>query len=631
MEKSRIRSLADVEAIERTPFQERLSVTNAHDLVKEGVSIDPNATAISYIASGKEYRNPEQITYKDLLKRIIQSANFFADLGIGPNDVVSYLLPHIPQSHYVLHGAEAAGIANPLNFMLKPAALRNLCEAAKTKVLVAAGEDLDPSIWEKANHIRKELPQLKAVIRIMGPSNEREGIYGYEEHLPHYQGNRLDSGRTFDPNDIASMLYTGGTTGSPKLTPRTHLQETSFPIIFRLLDVLHAGESLLGVNHLFHTLGTIAGSTLPFALGAHVVILSKDGFRDPTVVDNFYKIVAHYRGTLIWTVPTHLSMLMEISVEDCDISSLRYAFVGGAPVSIDLFKKFESLTGIKLVEAYGLTETVCITSANPPYGSRKIGSAGIRLPYIQQDVFILDNRGNFVREARPNEIGSICIAGPTVFDGYRDPTHNKGTRPRDGWFNSGDLGRKDGDGYFYITGRTKELIIRGGHNIDPALIENALYQIDAVKLAAAVGRPDRHAGEIPIVYVELKKGSPLSSEQILTYLKEHIEEKAALPKEVIIMESIPLTPVGKIFKPALYWNAVQRVYEQEVKSLGDVLRKVQVSVMEDKTCGCKATIAVEPAASIDAATLIRQIRNKLASFSVKYDVQIHKTPGFQDK
>lgn len=622
METHKIHSMADIEAIERIQFEDRLSISNTHDFIKQGAGINPEAVAISYISSGEEYQNPTQINYRDLLVHIIRTANFFNDLGIGPKDVVSYLLPHLPETHYILQGAEAAGIANPINFMLKPAALKNLCQAARTKVLVAAGEDLDFDIWQKVDAVRKELPELKAVIRVKGPSDEKEGIYGYEEYVSRYAGEKLDSGRNIDPNDTASMLYTGGTTGSPKLTPRTHFQETSFTVIFELLGFLNAGEALLGVNHLFHTLGTIGGSTTPFSLGAHVVILSRDGFRDPAIVKNFYKIVAHYRGTLIWTVPTHLSMLLDIPRENNDLSSLRYAFVGGAPVPVDLFKRFESATGIKLLEAYGLTETVCITSANPAFGNRKIGSAGIRLPYIQQDIFVLDGEGKFLREARPNEIGNICVKGPTIFEGYQDPEHNKGTRPRKGWFNTGDLGRKDKDGYFWLTGRTKELIIRGGHNIDPAIIENALYRLDEVKMAAAVGKPDRHAGELPIVYVELKEGSSLTNDQIMTYLQSHIEEKAAIPKEVIITENIPLTPVGKIFKPALYWDSVKKVYETELSSLKDQVNYCNVKVSEDKAVGTRAVITVKPAADTGKETIEKLIKEILTPYSISYSVEI---------
>jgi len=622
MESRKIRSLADIEAIDKIPFKDRLTVLNTHDLIKQGASIDPDGIAISYISSGEEYKNPIQITYRDLLGQIIQTANLLNDLGIGPKDVVSYLLPHLPETHFILQGAEAAGIANPINFMLKPAALQNLCEAARTKVIVAAGEDLDYTIWQRVNAIRKDLPELKAIIRIMGPSDEKEDIYGYEEYVNRYQGERLDSGRDIDPNDTASMLYTGGTTGSPKLTPRSHLQETSFVTIFKLLDILNAGEVLLGVNHLFHTLGTIAGSTTPFSLGAHVVILSKEGFRDSSIVKNFYNIVDHYHGSLVWTIPTHLSMLLEIPIGDNDISSLRYAFVGGAPVSVDLFKKFESATGIKLLEAYGLTETVAITSTNPPYGERKIGSAGIRLPYIQQDVFVLDSEGKFLREAKPNEIGCLCVHGPTVFDGYQNSDHNKGTRPKDGWFNTGDLARKDIDGYFSLTGRSKELIIRGGHNIDPAVIENALYGMDEVKLVAAIGKPDHHAGELPIVYVELKKGSRLTNDQIMSYLKAHIEEKAAVPKDVIMIENMPLTSVGKIFKPALCWDAVKMVYETELSVLKDQVEFYKVDVGEHKVMGTLATVTVKPVAETERGNIEKRVKEILASYSVSYLIEI---------
>lgn len=617
-----IRSLADIEVIEQVPFAERLMARNTYDLIKQGSLIHPGATAISYIVTGDEYRNPTQIPYSELFSQITRTANFLNDLGIGPKDVVSYLLPHVPEAHFILQGAEAAGIANPINFMLKPAALVNLCQAAETKVLVAAGEDLDVDIWQKADAIRKELPELKAVIRVNGPSEEKEGIYGYEELVSRYGRETLDSGREIEPTDIASMLYTGGTTGSPKLTPRTHLQESSFVSIFNLLDALRPGDTLLGVNHLFHTLGTIGGSTTPFSLGAHVVIMSPDGFRDPSIVKNFYKIANHFRGRMIWTVPTHLSMLLEVPVGDNDISSLQYVFVGGAPVSVDLFRRFESATGIKLVEAYGLTETVCITSANPPHGERKIGSAGIRLPYIRQDVFILDSEGKFLREAEANEIGNLCVSGPTVFNGYQDAAHNKGTKPKKDWFNSGDLARKDPDGYFVLTGRSKELIIRGGHNIDPAIIENALYRMEEVRMAAAVGKPDPHAGELPVVYVELKEGSRQTEEGLMGYLKENIEERAAFPKEVIITKNIPLTPVGKIFKPALHWDSVKRVYEKELSVLKDQLKGCEVSVGEHKVLGTLATVKVQLASKTRREAIEERIKQILSPYSVPYRIEI---------
>ena len=224
----------------------------------------------------------------------------------------------------------------------------------------------------------------------------------------------------------------------------------------------------------------------------------------------------------------------------------------------------------------------------------RLGHIGLRLPYQEMKAFIVDDTGQFVREAGTDEIGCICIKGPNVFKGYLEEAHNSGIWAKDGWFNTGDLGRQDKDGYYWLTGRKKELIIRGGHNIDPAAVEEPLYRLPGVQVAAAVGRPDAHAGETPVAYVQLQEGVDLTSEKIMEYLTSQIGERAALPKEVIILDQLPLTPVGKIFKPALRWDAIKRVYGAELRGLGDMVSSLEVVVGEDKVHGAMATIAVKP-------------------------------------
>jgi fatty-acyl-CoA synthase len=191
-------------------------------------------------------------------------------------------------------------------------------------------------------------------------------------------------------------------------------------------------------------------------------------------------------------VPTVLSVLLDVPKGDADISSLRYAICGAAPLSVELFQRFEVHSGMKILEGYGLTEGTCASSVNPFYGERKVGSIGLRLPYQQMKVCVVDDEGKFLREAEIDEIGSICIRGPNVFNGYMEEVHNRGVWPLEGWFNTGDLGRQDTDGYFWLTGRKKELIIRGGHNIDPAAIEDPLYRLTGIQVAAA-----RWAGRTP--------------------------------------------------------------------------------------------------------------------------------------
>lgn len=277
---------------------------------------------------------------------------------------------------------------------------------------------------------------------------------------------------------------------------------------------------------------------------------------------------------------------------------------------------------MKVLEGYGLTESTCASAINPKDGERKVGSIGIRLPYQEMKISILDENGEYLREAETDEIGVVCIKGPCIFKGYVEDAHNKGIWLKDGWFNTGDLGRKDKDGFFWLTGRKKELIIRGGHNIDPVTIEEPIYKMKGVKVAAAVGRPDPYAGEVPVVYVEVSKDAGISDRNIMEWAASHIGERAAVPKEVIIMDQIPLTAIGKIFKPALRWDAVKRTYEKELKAIADLAGSVKIEVGEDKIYGTSAAIKVKPAFGVDTETIRKRISEVLANYTVHYDVTI---------
>jgi len=618
----KFRNAGDIEAFEKIPIEERMDVFNTYDLLKKGAAINPAAPAISFFLTGDSYDRPMQVTYRDLMANITRTANLFHDLGVGPQDVVSYLLPNLPQTHYILWGGEATGIVNPINPLLEPATIVEICQAAGTKVLVALAEFPGSDIWQKVETIRNELPNLKAIIRIMGPSDEGDGIYGYDEIVVRYSGEKLDSNRQIDPQDIASMYHTGGTTGTPKLAPHTHFNETAMAYMIAAAAELNTGEGALCGLPLFHVDGTTVTGSLPFSIGAHVVLLGPRGYRDPSVMKNFYKIVDHYKAVTFSSVPTVLSVLLDIPKGNADISSLRYAICGAAPLSVELFKRFEAHSGMKILEGYGLTEGTCASSFNPYHGQQKIGSIGLRLPYMQVKIFIVDGAGKFVREAATDEIGSVCIKGPNVFNGYLDDIHNRGIWPKEGWLNTGDLGRQDTDGYFWLTGRTKELIIRGGHNIDPAAIEDPLYRLPGIQVAAAVGRPDPHAGEVPIAYVQLQEDADLSEKQIFEYLKSEIGERAAIPKEVYIVDQIPLTPVGKIFKPSLRWQAIQRVYQSELDALADYAESIQVSVREDKIHGALAVIKIEAAPDTSIDELKQKVDDILARYTVKYTLNI---------
>ena len=617
-----IRNLADIAEIEKVPYRQRVPENSTFEILEKGAAINPDATAISFLFNGDAYETPITVPYRQLIGRIRQAANMFHDLGIGPTDVVTYLLPSIPPTHYTLWGAEAAGIANPINPLLEAGTIKDICLAAKTKVLVCLGDLPGTEIWKKVDSIRKEIPTLKAVIRVMGPGDEAEGIYGFDETIAKYPDDRLTFSRNIAPDDIASLYHTGGTTGTPKLARRTHYNEVIMAYDIMLMGGFQPSDTVMCGLPLFHCNGTIVTGLAPFSVGGHVVLLSPLGYRDPTIMKNFYKIVEKYRPSLFSAVPTVLSVLLDLPVGGADISSLRYVVCGAAPLSVELFKRFEAHTGMKILEGYGLTEGAVASAINPKEGIRKVGSVGIRMPYQNVKIISVDENGKLARELPTGEIGCVCITGPNIFKGYVEERHNATIWPEEGWFNTGDLGRLDEDGYLWLTGRKKELIIRGGHNIDPAAIEEPLYKMPSVKMVAAVPRPDPHAGEVPVAYVEIAAGSGLTTEQIMEWARANVGEKAAIPKEIIITPQIPLTPVGKIFKPALRWDATKRVYDEEMAGLGDAAESVTVTVGEHKVYGTAAKITVKAAKGVSADSIKAKVAEILARYTVYYELEV---------
>ncbi|MEH3039166.1 MAG: AMP-binding protein [Sphingomonas paucimobilis] len=260
-----------------------------------------------------------------------------------------------------------------------------------------------------------------------------------------------------------------------------------------------------------------------------------------------------------------LSALAQVPRPDGAGTSLRFVICGAAPLSAAQHAVAEHALGVPVLEGYGLTEGTCATSLNPAE-DRRPGSIGRTLPGQLAQPMILDDDGVWKRDAAVGEVGVLALSGDNVFLGYRSAAHDRGIwidHP-DGrrWLNTGDLARIDADGYLWLTGRAKDLIIRGGHNIDPAVIEDALLRHPAVLLAAAVGRPDAHAGEVPVAFVQLRPGAEVDEATLLSFAESTIDERAARPKSVRVLPALPLTAVGKIFKPELRRLAADEVADE---------------------------------------------------------------------
>lgn len=623
-----IRTLQDIELIESTPLSERDLPSSTFELIRRTAQTSPDAPALSFILQGTGEETALRLNYAELLGKITQTANAFHRLGLRPGKAVSFLLPNLPQTHYTIWGGEAAGIVNAINPLLDPEHIAELIHASSSELLVTLAPFPGTDLWDKVDALRDQLPELKAILCVdmanLLPEPQRsaiknqrgalpEGVLDFDEAIAACPADHLESGRNILPEDIASYFHTGGTTGTPKLAPHSHGNEVAMAYSMNLVTRFAPGDVTLCGLPLFHVNGVIVTGLTAFIGGAEVLLATPQGYRNSTLIGNFWKVIERHKISFFSGVPTIYAGLLQVPSEGHDLSSLKYALCGAAPMPVELIRQFEAKTGLTLIEGYGLTEGTCGSCANPPAGERRPGSIGLPIPYCEVRIKVLDEQGRYVRDAAPNEIGNLCIRGATVFKGYLQASKNADIWVDGDWFNTGDLGRVDADGYIWLTGRSKDLIIRGGHNIDPQMIEEALHKHPAVAMAAAVGKPDEKAGELPVVYVQLKPGSQASEAELLEHAAAHIPERAAIPKNAWIIDAIPLTAVGKTFKPALRFDAITRVYQAAV---GELHPAARVEVLSDDKAGQLAHIHLP---NQDQA-LAEAIGERLAGYAVGHRI-----------
>lgn len=608
-------SIVDVHDLEQTALEAQSIPLTSYEIIKESAQKYRSDLAIEFFMDANKLDEVEQISYESLYEQVTKAGNMLRDHGVGRGDVVAYLLPNLPETHYVIWGGEAAGIILGLNPMLEADQLATLMRTAKTKWLVCLGPTPGVDIWEKAIEAVPDIPTIKGIFQVnlsehmSGPKSwalETLAVYSrfkaamklgmpvknFTATLRHYRGDKLDFE---EPNgdDLASYFCTGGTTGLPKIAKRRHSSEAfnAWSMSKTFEGSMFPGGGVFCGLPLFHVNGVIVTGLIPWATGARVVMGTPLGYRGKGVIKNFWKIIEKFRLEAFSAVPTIFAALLDEPHEGYDLSCLQVAICGSAPLPKEVYRKFLAATNVPIAEGYGLTETTCVSSFNPGLSEDSIGSIGIRLPYQKMKTVILDDDGNFVRDAEIDEVGVIAVNGPNVFDGYFDPSQNKDVwiyRDGEKWLNTGDLARVDEKGYFWLTGRKKELIIRSGHNIDPKTIEEVLHAHPKVKLAAAIGRPDKYAGELPVAYVELVDGADASGDELIEYAKQGLSERASWPKAIEIISDMPVTPVGKIFKPSLTMMEIQRTIEQEAEALQCDIDKVMVE--QDKRLGLVAKV-----------------------------------------
>ncbi|MFX0106312.1 MAG: class I adenylate-forming enzyme family protein [Candidatus Hodarchaeota archaeon] len=476
------------------------------------------------------------ISYSQLDELTNKVANFLYDLGIRKGDKVSVYLPNMPEYVYLYLGIPKIGaVTGPVNALFKPREVKFVVGHSEAKAIITI-----PKFMELINQIKGDLPDLKHIIVIGEPT---EGTLSYAELMEKSSIEAPPEVSIDETEDPAAILYTSGTTGFPKGVLQTHFNIRRNAEMIRDFMEISEDFRFMLILPLFHCNAQIVTIMAPLIIGASSILTP--GFSAQT----HWETVAKYRASTFSCVPTVLSILLRMPHENLDLSSLEFVVCGAAPLPVEVFKAFEETFNCTVIEGYGLTEGTCASSVNPfpteTEDRRKVGSIGIPLP--GNEMKIVDDNGN---DVPPNTKGEIVIKGDNIMKEYfKNPEANAETL-KDGWLYTGDIGLMDDDGFFYITDRKKDMIIRGGENIYPREIEEVLYSHPAVSLGTVIGVKDKIYGELPKAFLVLKEGQSVSEQEIIEYCRKNLAD-FKVPKYVEFRDSLPQTPTGKIMKQPL--------------------------------------------------------------------------------
>jgi fatty-acyl-CoA synthase len=571
------------------------------------------AIAQSYVASGNPDDEPHELTFAQFAGEVRRRSNALVALGVGSGDVVGFAAPLSETSYPTMVAAMATATYAPVNYFLEAEALVRILKASGAAVLLIHRRfDDGAELLDKLRRVHAALPHLRLISFGSGPAlagaEDLEAVAAGESY-----SNWRGPARGQPATRIVALLHTGGTTGLPKLVPHTEAMYDAMIDACGAGEGTAPGESVIAGLPLFHTSGALQVGLVPLFNATRILIPSSHGFRDPKVISNYWRFVHRYGISIGAGVPTVLAGVAAVEPER-PVTSIKHFIVGGAPISLTTLKKIRDITGgAEVIEGWGMTET-CGFSVINPQRRVKTGSVGQPFPGVEVEIRKFEAGDATGRICETDEIGELVARGNIVIKRYFDD--RPGAFTADGWLRTGDLGRRDADGYLWITGRVKDLIIRGGHNIDPAIIEEPAYQHAAVQLAAAVGKPDKYAGELPILYVQLKPGMPATAKELEEFLRDRIVERAAFPKAVIVVPEIPLSGPGKISKLTLRRQAISAVFQEEIERLALPDTAIEAAVVEDRLAG-EVVLLRAIGAPLEADAL-RKVAAALSGFSIAH-------------
>jgi long-chain acyl-CoA synthetase len=473
-----------------------------------------------------------QFTYSDFDDAVSRAASMLVSQGVGKGDVVSLLMSNSVEYIIAYFACWKLGaLAGPVNSLLKEQEIAFVLNNSEAKALLIHSE-----FQGRVDTIRNNLPHLKSIITF---DDEAKATREFAEAARSRRDVRAPS---IDKDDDAIIIYTSGTTGKPKGCLLTHGNVIANARQISEWLQFTGNDRLLTIMPLFHMNAVSVTTMSALYAGGSTVISPKFS------ASQFWKIISDYQVTSFGSVATMLSMLLSKYPDGVPAglktNQLRFAMCGSAPVPAEVMNKFEETFNCPVVEGYGLSESTCRSTFNPPDERRRPGSCGLPIGN-EMKVFDEDDM-----EVPDGELGEIVLRGENILKGYYKNPEETSAAFRNGWFHTNDIGYRDPDGYFFIVDRKSDMIIRGGENIYPREIDEVLYQHPAVAAAATIGVPDRLYGEEVVAFVVLKDGVKAAEDDLISYCTEKLADYKC-PKSIRIVGDIPKGPTGKLLKREL--------------------------------------------------------------------------------
>ncbi|MFC2035530.1 AMP-binding protein [Chloroflexota bacterium] len=536
---------------EGTPHNLQITSDTSLGDFKKTAAHKPKATAVGYF--------DHAITYGEIDELSDSLAAAFVDLGLKKGDRIVIDLQNVPQFLVATYAAWKVGaIVVPLNPMYKERELTYFFQDSGAKLLFTLDEianALDLSFL-KETLIEKvittssldllpsgmEIPQLLRGTRKIRVPDTLDML----ELIESYRGNTLDV-PDLSPQDVAYLTYTSGTTGPPKGAMNTHGNIAFNARVYKEMQYIKDNDVVLGVAPLFHATGQVAHLAIAALAGIPVILYYRFDAGETL------RLIEQWRVTVtVASITVYIALINHEDIRKRDLSSFKKAYSGGAPVSEATVRQFEELTGLYLYNVYGLTETNS-PSHIVPWGKRapvdpESGALSVGVP-VQNCVVKIMDLDEGTQELLPNQIGEIVDSGPMVIPGYWQKPEETRHAIRNGWLYTGDVGKMDKDGWFYVVDRKKDMIVASGYKVWPRDVEDVIYQIPEVKETAVVGEPDPYRGETVKAYVALKEGmeSSITPEDIVSFCRKNMAAYK-YPRQVEIVPEIPKTPTGKFLR-----------------------------------------------------------------------------------